>query len=1146
MVLEQLDNEFGPKKMTKKSIQASCRKNKLYLTPHLNDVLYLHYSGYNAIECLEEYVGLKCLWLECNAISSISGLEHQPQLRCLYLHNNLIKRIENLEHCKQLDTLNLSHNHITKIENCGTDVLPILNTLNLSHNYLKTVDSVAELRKCDFVSVLDISHNRIEDIAVVKILGDMKGLRVLTLTGNPVVNEIPAYRKTLILECKSLTYLDTRPVFEKDRACAEAWKRGGYEEERKEHLRWKREEQRKMRRNINATLRLRHRGDGEPELLKTSSDEEPGAVTEDGQSREERHFNESTECESNEVAWKEMEQLFSQHLEGPAKQINPPKAEPVTVPVHAMECLKKEESKRTALVEEITQEEYVNLITKKDPEAPHADGDNDIRTQDEQLAKHSKRNENAANVDEIESEMISSNEEMVDPSGDIIQPTKYVDIVQEEDKKLNENTPNDLAAQLDNNLESADCAKADISEDQNPLPKSMVKEKAEKIASAEADDTLNVTIQSREISITMQPSSLETNTQPPQPSTSIALEKTTTRKDSVVSAGNVTGSDSNSDPTLVTDFDRSVRNSFTCTSGSDTSDSEDMYDKIVPKKHRKLATTLRSEAMLCNSSSSSSSSDCDHGHGEGLNRKPIGDDDRQGTITEFIDEYKRFFHSVDVRDPRCVLKNRHKLVRPQTAKSQRTEPIVYEGVLRTIEQQSNETKIEQTRQEHTVERSSLAKEAVLDRLLKGHAEVDMDLEQQPISIGGKEHNFRDYRLEVFRKDQEKLQTLIDRVTAQKDKYNAHIDSIQDQLANIMDDYGQISEKLKRVDDMIQTIGEEITVQEQDRPTVECQARSIVEQIVENLTTTMEQRAEDGRQSVEGAAPDPASSKVSSDESNASSSGQDGERDEFANYHDARASTSRQHHRHRSLPVEFNRDPVYRKFIDIQFEIDKLTEDELFFALSDAARELQDEEKEEEEQAKMLHDAVDEYWSRYDDVDAFRQCLNLNAHPIIQRFRRFIEQCREEAESDADTADSTSADHEQHVRKLEQAYQRYERRLSNHLFDEYLIMSRKVSIATSATTGGESSATELELIEIEPSAGGGTRGLVAGLRASAWETCQELETDWPGKLEAEEEDQRPMDAVLTRDKPEETLDHLEDEESKPEQQVHDHDHDKHQD
>lgn len=31
--------------MTKKAIETLCKKNKLYITPRLNDVLYLHYQG---------------------------------------------------------------------------------------------------------------------------------------------------------------------------------------------------------------------------------------------------------------------------------------------------------------------------------------------------------------------------------------------------------------------------------------------------------------------------------------------------------------------------------------------------------------------------------------------------------------------------------------------------------------------------------------------------------------------------------------------------------------------------------------------------------------------------------------------------------------------------------------------------------------------------------------------------------------------------------------------------------------------------------------------------------------------------------------------------------------------------------------------
>lgn len=54
---------------------------------------------------------------------------------------------------------------------------------------------------------------------------------VLVLTGNPVVRNIPSYRKTLTLRLKELLNLDNRPVFPRDRACAEAWQRGGLQEE---------------------------------------------------------------------------------------------------------------------------------------------------------------------------------------------------------------------------------------------------------------------------------------------------------------------------------------------------------------------------------------------------------------------------------------------------------------------------------------------------------------------------------------------------------------------------------------------------------------------------------------------------------------------------------------------------------------------------------------------------------------------------------------------------------------------------------------------------------------------------------------------------------------------------------------------------
>ncbi|XP_063542078.1 uncharacterized protein LOC134750767 [Cydia strobilella] len=259
LIKEKRDKEIeelnrGPQ-MTKAFIKKHCKENKLYTTPYLNDILYLHFKGFSKIENLEEYTGLKCIFLENNGIQRIEGLDTLSELKCLYLHYNIIKKIENLTGCPQLDTLNLDHNFVPKIENL--DSVPVLHTLSIAHNMLSSVSDLEQLKFCNNLSVLDLAYNRIEDPLIVDVLEAMKILKVLVLTGNPVIRAIPAYRKTLTLRLKELLNLDNRPVFPRDRACAEAWQRGGVDEEIAERKRWIAKDHEKTMQSVRYLIRMR-------------------------------------------------------------------------------------------------------------------------------------------------------------------------------------------------------------------------------------------------------------------------------------------------------------------------------------------------------------------------------------------------------------------------------------------------------------------------------------------------------------------------------------------------------------------------------------------------------------------------------------------------------------------------------------------------------------------------------------------------------------------------------------------------------------------------------------------------------------------------------------------------------------------------
>jgi dynein assembly factor 1, axonemal len=219
--------------MSKALLRKLCKDNGLYGTPSINDKIYLHYKGFSKIQNLEEYTGLKALWLEGNGLTEISGLENQTLLRSLFLHENLIEKIQGLENQLELDSLNLSKNFVKKIENLSH--MKKLTNLNLSHNAISKIEDIDHILEIPSLQTIDLQHNKIEDPAIVDVLAQLPDLRVVYLMGNPVVKNIRNYRKTIISRCKMLKYLDDRPVFEDERRRTDAWARvieaGGSQEE---------------------------------------------------------------------------------------------------------------------------------------------------------------------------------------------------------------------------------------------------------------------------------------------------------------------------------------------------------------------------------------------------------------------------------------------------------------------------------------------------------------------------------------------------------------------------------------------------------------------------------------------------------------------------------------------------------------------------------------------------------------------------------------------------------------------------------------------------------------------------------------------------------------------------------------------------
>ena len=176
--------------------------------------------------------------------------------------------------------------------------LPNLSTLNVAKNALKDVDSIRHLVECKALTSVDLSNNCIStlggdndgndddddddeanenDITVVDLLSKCHGITALNMAGNPVVSAVSHLRKKLIVALKSLKYLD-RPVFDQERAMAEAWAVGGREAEARTKKEWQEKERNANRQGLEDYRqwqeRMRKEAEEKPAEIRNAESEE--------------------------------------------------------------------------------------------------------------------------------------------------------------------------------------------------------------------------------------------------------------------------------------------------------------------------------------------------------------------------------------------------------------------------------------------------------------------------------------------------------------------------------------------------------------------------------------------------------------------------------------------------------------------------------------------------------------------------------------------------------------------------------------------------------------------------------------------------------------------------------------------------------
>jgi Leucine-rich repeat (LRR) protein len=165
----------------------------------------------NLVDIAPSAIKLSMSFKNIGRIENLVGFDH---LEKLCLDNNLLEEIVNLHHLKSLRWLDLSFNKIRKIQ--GLENLKNLEDLSL---YCNKISIVENLDHCPNLQCLSLGNNRIDSLEQVIRLRQIRSLKMLTLSNNPIENN-SEYRMTVLAYVDSLHYLDYAMIDKNEKLAA--------------------------------------------------------------------------------------------------------------------------------------------------------------------------------------------------------------------------------------------------------------------------------------------------------------------------------------------------------------------------------------------------------------------------------------------------------------------------------------------------------------------------------------------------------------------------------------------------------------------------------------------------------------------------------------------------------------------------------------------------------------------------------------------------------------------------------------------------------------------------------------------------------------------------------------------------------------